>query len=527
MNGTMAGTRTLIRLILRRDRLLLPVWITITALLPASIASATTGLYADQAARDSFAVASASNPAQLAMRGPIYDASVGGLTAWTLGSSLALIGGLISILLVIRHTRVEEETGRRELLSSGVIGRHAPLAAALAVVLAANLLLGLLSVPALVAGGLPAGSSLLFGMSTAAAGWAFAAMAAITGQLTASSGTARGIAIAVGGLLFALRSLADTGGIGWLAWLSPFGWVRLTKPYAGDQWWVLGLIAVFVAALAAAAFALSTRRDVAGGLISARPGPAAGTLLGAFSLAARLHRGTLAGFAIGFGLLGALLGVAARGLDTQLDTPQFRELAATIGAADARISDVFFTFVMYVLSQLVAGAALVSALRARGEEAAGRAELLLCASVGRLRWALSHLVFAVVSPVLLLTALGAAAGLTFDGDVARVTGATLAYLPAVWTVVGIATLLFGLLPRLAAAVSWTALGLFLVVDLLAEFKLAAGILLDLSPFVHVPAMLLGGASSPVAPLLGLTVVAVTLATAGLAFLRRRDLTPSA
>ncbi|MEU8362702.1 hypothetical protein AB0C27_42485 [Nonomuraea sp. NPDC048882] len=527
MTGTMTGTGTLIRLILRRDRVLLPVWIVISALLPAGIASATTDLYADQAARDSFATASAGNPAQLAMRGPIYDASVGGLTAWTLGASLALFGGLVSILLVIRHTRAEEETGRRELLASGVIGRHAPLAAALVVVLAANLLLGLLSVPALVADGLPAGSSLLFGLSTAGGGWAFAAVAAVTGQLTASSGTARGIAIAVGGLLFALRSLADAGHVGWLAWVSPFGWVRLTRPYAGDQWWVLGLIAVFVAALTAVAFALSTRRDVAGGLIPVRPGPAGGTLPGAFSLAARLHRSTLAGFAIGFGALGALLGVAARGLNTQVDTPQFRELAATLGGAEARLSDVFFTFVMYVLSQLVAGAALVSALRARTEEAAGRAELLLSTPVGRLRWALSHLVLAVVSPVLLLTVLGAAAGFTFDGDVARVTGATLAYLPAVWTMTGIATLMFGLLPRLAAAVSWTALGLFLVVDLLAEFKLATGIVLGLSPFVHVPAMLLSGASSPVASLLGLTIVAITLTTAGLAFLRRRDLMPSA
>ncbi|MFI7634417.1 ABC transporter permease [Nonomuraea sp. NPDC049400] len=522
----MTGTWILIRLILRRDRVLLPVWIAISALLPASIASSTTALYADQAAREAFAAATMSNPAQLATRGPIYDASVGGLTAWTLSSSAALIGGLISILLVTRHTRVEEEAGRRELLSSGVIGRHAPLAAALAVVLAGNLLLGLLSVPALVGNGLPAGSSVLFGLSIAAGGWAFAAVAAVTAQLTASSGTARGLAIAIGGLLFALRSLADTGGIGWLAWLTPFGWVRLTKPYAGDQWWVLGLVALFVAVLAAAAFALSTRRDVAGGLVPARQGPATGGLPGAFGLAGRLHRGTLAGFAIGFGLLGALLGVSARGLDAQLDTPQFQELAETIGGAGARISDVFFTFMMYVLSQLVTGAALMSALRARGEEAAGRAELLLSAPVGRLRWALSHLAFAIVGPALLLAVLGAAAGLTYDGDVGRVTGATLAYLPAVWTVVGIATLLFGMVPRLAAAVSWTVLGLFLVVDLLAEFKMASGILLELSPYVHVPALLLGSASSPVAPLLGLTAVAVALATAGLAFLRRRDLAPS-
>ncbi len=308
--------------------------------------------------------------------------------------------------------------------------------------------------------------------------------------------------------------------------MSPFGWVRLTKPYAGDRWWVLGLVAVFVAALTAAAFRLSTRRDVAGGLVPTRPGPDTGALSGAFGLAARLHRGALVGFTTGFGLMGALLGVAARGLDAQLDTPRFRELATTIAGADARVSDVFFTFVMYVLSQLVAAAALVSALRARGEEAVGRAELLLSTPVGRLRWGLSHLVFALVSPVLLLTVLGAAAGLGYDGDIARVTAATLAHLPAVWTVVGIAALLFGVLPRAAVAVSWTALGLFLLVDLLAEFKLASGFVLALSPFTHVPAVLLGGASAPVAPLLWLTAVAGTLTAVGLVLLRRRDLAPA-
>ncbi|MFI6292325.1 ABC transporter permease [Nonomuraea sp. NPDC050790] len=522
----MTGLGALIRLILRRDRVLLPVWILISAALPAAVAASTARLYPGQAARDAFTHASMNSPAQLATRGVIHDASVGGLTAWTLGSSGALIGGLVSILLVIRHTRAEEETGRRDLLSSGVVGRHAPLAAALAVVLAANLLLGLLGVPGLVAAGLPAGSSLLFGLSTAASGWCLAAVAAVAAQLTTGSGTARGLAIATAGALFALRSLADTGGAAWLAWLTPFGWTRLTRPYGGDHWWVLALPVVFVVAAGAAAFALSARRDLAAGLLPTRAGPAEGTLGGAFALAGRLHRGTLTGFAVGFALVGGLIGFSARGLDAQLDTQALRGLAETIGGPGARISDVFFTFILYVMSQLVAGAALVSALRARGEEAAGRADLLLLAPVGRLRWALGHLFYAVFGPALLLALLGGVAGLAYDGGVLRVAGATLAYLPAVWTVVGVAVLLFGLLPRLAAVVSWSVLGLILAVDLVAEFKLAGGFVLELSPFVHVPALLLGRGAAPVAALAGLSVVAAALAAAGLVLLRRRDLAPS-
>lgn len=36
-----------------------------------------------------------------------------------------IVTGLVSILLVIRHTRAEEQAGRRELLGAAVVGRHA------------------------------------------------------------------------------------------------------------------------------------------------------------------------------------------------------------------------------------------------------------------------------------------------------------------------------------------------------------------------------------------------------------------
>lgn len=522
MSGAVAGTGTLIRLILRRDRAVLATWIPIVAVLPAAIAASTVRLYPEAAEREAFAAGSMSSPAQLVTRGVIYDPGVGGLTAWTLGSSLAIIGGLISILLMVRHTRAEEEDGRRELLASGVVGRHAPLLAALTVVLGANLLAGLLTVPGLVGSGLPIGSSVLFGLSAAAGGWVFAAVAAVTAQLSAGAGTARGLAIGGMAALFAVRSIADAGRVEWLSWLSPFGWVRLTRPYAGDHWQVLGLLVAFTAGVSVLAFALSVRRDVGGGLIPERvsdprrPGPQ-----GPFGLAWRLQRGTLTGFTIGFALFGALLGLAAHGLDAQLDTPQFRAFAAAMGGPGARISDVFFTFVLYVLSQLVAASALVPALRARREETTGRAEALLATPLGRTRWGAGHLVLALAVPVVVLAALGAAAGLTY-GDPLRVLAATLAYVPAVWVLVGIATALFGLLPRAAVAASWTALGLFLLIDLLAEFHLMTGPILDLSPFVHIPAVLLD-ATPPLTPLLALSLLAAALCALGLLTLDRRDL----
>ena len=68
------------------------------------------------------------------LSGPGY-----GTTNYTLGAMMAnelSVRGhagdaIMSLLLVVRHTRAEEEDGRAELVRAGAVGRRAPLAAAL------------------------------------------------------------------------------------------------------------------------------------------------------------------------------------------------------------------------------------------------------------------------------------------------------------------------------------------------------------------------------------------------------------
>ncbi len=166
-----------------------------------------------------------------------------------------------------------------------------------------------------------------------------------------------------------------------------------------------------------------------------------------------------------------------------------------------------------MISQIVTAVAIVAALRPRSEEVAGRAEPLLAGPVSRLRWATGHLVVALASPVIALLALGGVgaglgSGLT-GGDLGhqlpRVILSTLAYVPATWVLVGLAVALFGLLPRLAATLTWTVLGLFLLVDLLAEFKV-----IDnpsyLSPYAATPDVLISSGLAPL-NLLWLTLIA--------------------
>ena len=99
-------------------------------------------LYPTDAVREQLVATVASNPSIVSFLGPIYGSSVGALTAWRVGTIASVLVGLMASLTVIRNTREEEETGRRELLGSTVLGRHAPLTAALLVAGGAGLAIG-------------------------------------------------------------------------------------------------------------------------------------------------------------------------------------------------------------------------------------------------------------------------------------------------------------------------------------------------------------------------------------------------
>src|SRR5690606_25038713 len=96
---------------------------------------------------------------------------------------MVIMVGIMSVLMVARHTRTEEETGRAELVRAAVVGRHAHLAAALLLTVAVNIALALLltlTLGGLGLHGVTWGGSLLYGAAHAAVGITFAGAAAVT-----------------------------------------------------------------------------------------------------------------------------------------------------------------------------------------------------------------------------------------------------------------------------------------------------------------------------------------------------------
>jgi len=526
------NTWRLTLLALRRDRWIMAIWIFIIGITPASLVSTVKAVYPTLAARTGYMNLTNSNPAFLANYGPIYAPTVGAVSAQRSGT-MPLIIALAALLTVIRHTRTDEEQGRRELVEAGVVGRQSSLAAAVIATSIASLVLGVLTTALLVAQGLPLAGSIALGAAYAATGVLYAGLGGSVAQLSQTAGGARGLGISILAATLLFRAVGDArmGGSGaWLSWLSPVHWAHQLRPYAGEQWWVLLLFAGAFIVFAAAAFALNAQRDLGAGILPARLGRAGapGYLGNPLGLAWRQQRALLWSWVIGMAVMGLFFGAIGNSVG-QLATSSagITNLVDKLGGRGALV-DQFFGFMMTALGLAVSAYAVQAALRARREEAEGRAEPLLSTAATRWGFAGSHLVFAIVGPAIALATAGVVAGLAYGAtagntgaEVWRLLGAAFIQLPAVYVLAGVAVALFGLVPRWAS-LAWGVMGAAVFVGIFGPLLNASQWILDLSPFTHLPRV--PGGEITVAPLAWLAAIAVALMAVGLVGFRRRDVT---
>jgi ABC-2 type transport system permease protein len=524
----LAGARPLLRLALRRERVRIPVYLALFSLLVLQTGAGSETTYTTQAARESYAATVQGNPGLIAMIGPPYNLlTVGGDVAWQMGAFGGAFVALMSMFFVGRHTRQEEQTGRSELVRAAPVGQLAPIAVALVVVTATQLLLGLLVALVMLGLDQPGAGSFALGASLAGIGLVFAGAAAVAAQISETSSSMYAITGFALGAAYLLRAAGDVGD-GTLSWLSPLGWAQSMRPYADERWWPLALMLVSAVGLIVAAVALRARRDEGAGILPQRPGPpvASHRLTSPLGLAFRLQRGVIIGWSAGLFFSGVSLGLTGRDAETLLGDSDEIEKLLGIGSAD--IVDQYFAVTMLTMALVGAGYGIQVALRMRAEETSGRLEPLLATALSRVRWAGAYTAVAMGGSLLVLAANGLGAGLadainSHDaGQLPRLLLAGAVPAPAVWVVVGATVALFGLVPR-AVVAAWGVLGACVVVSILGPLLGLPDWVLDLSPFQHVPQV--PAADFDIVPLLGLSAVAAALTAVGLAAFRRRDLMP--
>jgi len=523
------GTRPLLKVTARQDARNIAPWIAVITMLSASSVLAYAWVFPDQKDRQELASAIGGNPALSLIFGPARDLTTAdGFNAWRAGLLGAFFSGLMAILIVVRNSRADEDSGRAELLASGVLARPSRLMTAVALASMASVALGVICFLATIACGGGVISSAVLSATFAASGLMFAGVAAVTAQLGSEARTASSLAMATLGILYVVRGYIDSSGTAeWAIWVTPFGWLEETRPATGNNPWPLLLALVFSIAMVAIAFELQSRRDFGGGIIASRPGAAhAGIVGNVWGLALRLHRGALISWLIALAILGLIFGRLSTSIDDiAANNPAMADFVSSGGTDEAGLTLAFLTTILQMIGILAAVLGVQVTLRIRTEEFEYRVEPLLAGSLRRPVYFATNAAVALFGSALALVVSGTCLGLVAArlddtvsvGDVFRQAIATI---PAAWTLVALALAAVGAVPKLRL-VSWAGIVATFGITILGPTFKFPGWALGISPLYHVPSV---AASDP--NWTGLCVVAsigVVLVVIGFVGFSRRDI----
>jgi ABC-2 type transport system permease protein len=365
---------------------------------------------------------------------PVNVGTLGGYLSWKYGPFFELIVAIWSILALSGTLATEAQRGSLDIVAVAPFGKRRlaleKLAAHLTIM---ALVVAILAIAGWLAGSLygtlpedaiPAANAIDFALLVGLIGLASGGVAFALGPIVG-----RGSAAGIAGLVLAIGYLAAGYQVAVPAFrpvasLTWFGWTANNLPLAGQIDWP-SLIPVAIAAVILLAIGVEgfARRDV--GVTSAVPWPGLpGATLGVGGPARRSFGDRLPGaigWGIGIGLLGLIMGSAARSLAGALaeaspDTLGFFKAAFPdydLTSAGSLLQLVFVGF-----SFIIAGFATATIVSGwASDETRGRLEVVLSAPVSRHRWAAAGAmgVYGAIVVMTALIALGIGIGASITG----------------------------------------------------------------------------------------------------------------
>jgi ABC-2 type transport system permease protein len=456
--------------------------------------------YTSDLARAKFATTLASNPTVGILYGEVRNIETpAGYMVYRSMPFLAFLGSLWGLSVATRLLRGQEEDGRLELLLTGKSSLSGALLQTFKGLFASWVLAYGITATSLVLLGLSdkinvsPGESLFLALATLAPAAVFMTVGALTSQLAATRRKAVMYGIVPAVLFFALRSVGNVvESLGWLKYLTPFGWVDKLHPLTGSNGiWFAPLLGMALVCLGFA-FYLSRRRDLSESIIAdtATAKPHLKLLGGPFLLAFRLTRLGLLGWLLATtavsGLIVALAKTASDALsDSESLTQAVGNLsggASAVGLAFVSLSGFFVALFLMLLVASGIG-------RIREDEAKGYLDNFLVGSVSRTKWITERVGLLLLS----------SAGVCFVANtanllIARAQNITIPttvlfggfnYLGPAVLMLGVGTLIFGIKPRIASIVLYAWVTWSFLIEMIGSVVKFNHTVLDSSLLRHI------------------------------------------
>ncbi|WP_249871495.1 ABC transporter permease [Oceanobacillus saliphilus] len=525
------NTGKLTRFQLRQDRVRIPVWIISLSILTFATALAFVDLYQNDAERQAVAE-TMRNPAMTAMVGQGYgldDYTVGAMMAHQMLLFTAITVAIMSILLVTRHTRTDEEDGRVEMIRALPSGRLSNLTSTIVFVSITNVVLALIigfGNYALGIESMDLEGSLLYGAALGVTGIFFTAITAVFAQLSESSRGTIGLSFAVLGLTYLIRAIGDVGNET-ISWFSPLGWVLGTEVYVNNYWWPIVLTLGFSLILFVVAFILHAIRDMGSGFLPSRTGrrDASIFLQSPLGLAVRLQRTAIISWAVGMFAIGVSYGSVLGDLESFMAEIEIMEQMVS-PVEGFSLTEQFITMLMAIMSMISTIPVIMIILKIKSEENKNRTEHLYSHPITRNRvlgnYFILSLAVSIVMQFLAIFGLWSAGSTVMDDGISFRTlfNAGMIYLPAIWIMIGAAVLLVGSAPKLSGLI-WLYLIYSFIIVYLGDLLQLPEWLSKLSPFGHIPQIPVE--EMDILVVIIVTIVAITLTVGGFIGYNRRDI----
>lgn len=351
------GTNKLTAFIFRQQRFKILIWLIGLIGITLSVATAYPSIYKDEQSRQAASL-TMENPAMVAMLGPGYNMedylhSVGVMFANEMLLFTAIAVAIMSILLVGRATRGDEEDGRMEMIQALSVGRLSYASAVMIIIVSTNFLLAILTgfgLAAMGIEGMDVEGSFLYGSILGVTGLLFAAFTAVFAQLTETSRGTTMFSFMVLIIAYLIRAIGDVSSEA-LSWLSPLGWSVRTGVFADNHWWPVILSIVITIIIGTVACYLHAIRDLGSGFIAARKGKkhASSFLQTPFGLAVRLQRTNIMAWAIGLFTLSSSFGAILGDLELYFADIELMQAFIEI-ESDYTMTEQFITLLMAIMS---------------------------------------------------------------------------------------------------------------------------------------------------------------------------------
>lgn len=516
-----------LRFVSRRERIMSFVWIVCIAGSSAMFAALFPSLLPNQTEIVQMAT-TMSNPAMVAMMGNVYgmeNLSQASVMAQECLVWFLIAIGVMNIFLINRHTRVDEELGRLEMFRAMPVGRLTGSLATIFFAFVVNLIIALLTGSLLLLlniGGMTAGGAFVYGFAVGATGFVFACLTLLAAQLFSTAHGVSGFGFAALILFYILRALGDVADNA-LSYISPLGLGLKVEAFYRNDITPIIILLIEGIALMVIALIVGAVRDHGAGVLPARKGKAnaARFLCTPLGFAWKLSFGTSLGWGIGLFLLGVSYGSVCSNINDFVAGNEMMQ--KVIGASDSNLLlDNYIAMIFMVMSMVASVPIVLTAIRIHAEEKRGRLEQIFARSVSRWRLYGCFILIAVMESIVmeLLLTLGLYAASGGELALGSVLKAGLSYLPAIWTMAGLAILLVGILPNLTALV-WAMFGYTFIVMYFGRIMDVPEWAVRITPFGNIRQLPVQEFS--LTPLIILTLVAIAFTLFGVLRFKERDI----